>query len=86
MREIRIFYQKCAFWGTDSGVRLPRASANRWARLDKAGGVRALTRGPISRRLRNCEGCGSGCVLCRIILPENRAKIKENEWQTMYRR
>ena len=36
MREIRIFYQKCAFWGTDSGVRLPPASANRWARLDEA--------------------------------------------------
>jgi hypothetical protein len=54
-----------------------------------------LTEGPDSRKLKDCEGCGSSCILNRIIFPETGQastpltaglRIKEKQWQTMYRR
>ena len=30
---------------------------------------RGLTGAPDSRKLKDCEGCGSGCILNRIIFP-----------------
>ena len=54
-----------------------------------------LTPGPDSRKLKDCEGCGSSCILYRIIFPETGQatppltaglRIKEEQWQTMYRR
>ena len=54
-----------------------------------------LTPGPDSRKLKDCEGCGSSCILHRIIFPETGQasppltaglRIKEEQWQTMYQR
>jgi hypothetical protein len=54
-----------------------------------------LTRSPDSRKLKDCEGCGSTCILYRIIFPAQDQrfsplttglKLKEEQWQTMYPR
>jgi hypothetical protein len=78
---------------TGAGIHsLMQLAQNRlWSQKECSG----LTPGPDSRKLKDCEGCGSSCILYRIIFPETGQasppltaglRIKEEQWQTMYQR